>query len=67
MGLLKDKKITVVLALIVIIIGSIAYFMTDVPNKENSSMKDDAPKETTYNDENPNTTSLLMIENEAII
>jgi hypothetical protein len=67
MGLLQDKKVAVALALIVIVVGSIAYLIMDIPKSENSKINNMTLTKTSYAAESTRVNNIPMVENEAII
>lgn len=68
MSILQDKKVAIVLALIVMIFGSILYFTMDVPQSE--SIKENGDVMNGFQVQNNTESSKVnipMIENNAII
>lgn len=70
MSMLQDKKVPIIIALVIMIVGSILYFALEIPRMEDKSMDN---KETLQNSMPPeydipsNNANIPMIENEAVI
>ena len=74
MGILQEKKIPVIIALIIMILGSITYFTTNIPGAEvmkNGAVSDvksrNDASQIIYDDASSNNPNIPMIENKAII